>query len=69
MNVVVRREIEEAEAKARSLIADIVPLLNRLPQEAIPDVNVHLEKALDAAKTATRAVREKTEKREKAEKK
>lgn len=48
-----KREVEEDEAKARSLIADIVPMLNELPADALPEVSRHLEKALDAAKSAT----------------
>jgi hypothetical protein len=48
-----RREVEEDEAKARSLIADIVPMLSNLPVDALPEVSKHLEKALDAAKSAT----------------
>lgn len=47
------REVEEEEAKARSLIADIVPLLHELPKDAIPEVSRHLEEALKEAKKAT----------------
>lgn len=56
-----KREIEEAEAKARSLIADIVPLLNCLPEEAIPDVSLYLERALESAKQALVRVNGKVE--------
>ena len=46
------REVEEAEAKARSLIADIVPLLGSIPEDCLPEVSSHLQKALEAAKTS-----------------
>lgn len=48
-----RRHVEEEEARARGLIADIVPLLNELPEHEIATVSEHLEKALKAAKAAT----------------
>lgn len=45
-----RRDIEEAEAKARGLIADILPLLDKLPHDKLPEVSAHLEAALAAAR-------------------
>jgi hypothetical protein len=43
---------EEADTKARLLIADICTALDRVPDEALPEVNSHLERALEAAQNA-----------------
>lgn len=52
-----RREVAEEEAKARGLMADIVPLLNDLPTHSLPENSVHLGRALEAAKAATRKLK------------
>jgi hypothetical protein len=54
-------EVEEGEARARGLIADIIPKLHDLPADVLPEVSKHLELALAAAKAATGKVREKGE--------
>lgn len=46
------RLVEANEAKARSLIADIVPLLREIPEEAMESVAERLEAALAVAKRA-----------------
>lgn len=45
-----KRDIEAAEARARGLIADIIPLLGTLPESELPAVVAHLEAALQTAK-------------------
>jgi len=45
-----RREIEASEARARGLIADILPLIGTLPDEAVGAVAAHLEEALKVAR-------------------
>lgn len=44
--------IEEADMKARFLTADIYQALDKVPDDAIPDVKNHLEQALKTAKNA-----------------
>lgn len=44
------REIEESEIKARGLMADIIPLLGKLKDEALDEVSVYLENALKSAR-------------------
>jgi len=46
------KQMEEADMKARFLIADIRAALDRVPDEALPEVNLHLEQALKTARDA-----------------
>lgn len=56
--------VEEADIKARFLIADITSAIGKVPDEALPEVNLHLEQALQAARTAMETTKKKeTEKR------
>jgi len=48
--MVKQREIEETEARTRSLLAEIIPLIGKLPDAALADVNSFLDNALDVAK-------------------
>lgn len=43
-------EIREKEIQARSLVADIVPMLDQIPEEAVGEVVEHLEQALETCK-------------------
>jgi hypothetical protein len=44
-----KREVEELEGKARLLIAEIIPLLGSVKEDALPDVSTHLRSALETA--------------------
>ena len=57
------KQIEEADMKARFLVADIQAALDRVPDEALPEVNLHLEEALKAARNAMETKRQETTKR------
>jgi hypothetical protein len=57
-------KIDAAEVRARELIADIVPMLGKLPDDAVKDVFAHLDAALAVAKDS---LKKETEKRIKPE--
>ncbi len=44
-------EIREKDLQARSLVADIVPMLDQIPEESVDEVVKHLEKALKVCET------------------
>jgi hypothetical protein len=50
--VKIEREIEAKEREARLMIAEIYPLLQRIPEADLPDVVDCIEAALNQAKEA-----------------
>ena len=55
--------VQEADMKARFLLSDITTLLDKVPDEALPDVNEHLKRALDSARDAMETKKRESEKR------
>lgn len=56
-----QQTVEEADMKARFLVADITAALDRIPDEAVPAVNLHLEQALRTARNAMETKKRETE--------
>lgn len=60
-----QRDIEASEARARGLIADILPLICTLPDEDIGAVAAHLEEALKVARGKAKAAKDGAQKEQK----
>lgn len=60
MSVLKRRdaEIRDKELRARSLVADIIPMLDRLSEEAVDEVADHLDKALKVCEEKAQEARD-----------